>query len=155
RIHPGGRGRARGRRPRAAQDPLHLAGQVRAVRPRAGQQRTRRRLAQAHAVSAARTFPSFKESSMKRTSLLVLAVAALLPLSAAAHKQWIIPSQAVVNGGDVWVTFDGAISNQLFFPDHVPMRLDNVTATAPDGSTVELHRSEEHTSELQSRENLV
>ncbi len=75
---------------------------------------------------------------MKRTSLLALAVAALLPLSAAAHKQWIIPSQAVVNGGDVWVTFDGAVSNQLFFPDHVPMRLDNVTATAPDGSKVEL-----------------
>src|SRR5690606_25522367 len=75
---------------------------------------------------------------MKRSSLLALAIAALLPLAASAHKQWIIPSQAVVNGNDVWVTFDGAISNQLFFPDHVPMRLDNVTATAPDGSTVEL-----------------
>jgi len=75
---------------------------------------------------------------MKRTSLLVLAIAALLPLGAAAHKQWIIPSQAVVNGNDVWVTFDGAVSNQLFFPDHVPMRLDNVTATAPDGSRIEL-----------------
>ncbi|MGY1410400.1 DUF4198 domain-containing protein [Luteimonas sp. A611] len=78
---------------------------------------------------------------MKRTSLLALAIAALLPLSAAAHKQWIIPSQAVVNGSDVWVTFDGAVSNQLFFPDHVPMRLDNVTATAPDGSTVELQNA--------------
>ena len=78
---------------------------------------------------------------MKRTSLLALAIAALLPLSAAAHKQWIIPSQAVVNGSDVWVTFDGAVSNQLFFPDHVPMRLDNVTATAPDGSTVELRNA--------------
>lgn len=78
---------------------------------------------------------------MKRSSLLALAVAALVPLSAAAHKQWIIPSQAVVNGNDAWVTFDGAISNQLFFPDHVPMRLDNVTATAPDGSTVELRNA--------------
>ncbi|HLT45427.1 MAG TPA: DUF4198 domain-containing protein [Luteimonas sp.] len=78
---------------------------------------------------------------MKRTTLLALAIAALLPLSAAAHKQWIIPSQAVVNGGDVWVTFDGAISNQLFFPDHVAMRLDNVTATAPDGSRVELQNA--------------
>jgi len=78
---------------------------------------------------------------MKRTVLLALAVAALLPLSAAAHKQWIIPSQAVVNGADVWVTFDGAVSNQLFFPDHVPMRLDHVTATAPDGTTLELHNA--------------
>jgi len=78
---------------------------------------------------------------MKRTSLLALAIAALLPLSAVAHKQWLIPSQAVVNGNDVWVTFDGAVSNQLFFPDHVPMRLDNVSATAPDGSTVELQNA--------------
>jgi hypothetical protein len=75
---------------------------------------------------------------MKRTSLLTLVVASLLPLAASAHKQWIIPSQAVVNGDDVWVTFDGAVSNQLFFPDHVPMRLDNITATAPDGGVVEL-----------------
>lgn len=75
---------------------------------------------------------------MKKTLVLALAIAAALPMAASAHKQWIIPSQAVVNGSDVWVTFDGAVSNQLFFPDHVPMRLDNVTATAPDGSRVEL-----------------
>ena len=75
---------------------------------------------------------------MKLRTALVLAVAALAPLSASAHKQWLIPSQAVVNGNDVWVTFDGAVSNQLFFPDHVPMRLDNVTATGPDGRPVEL-----------------
>ena len=75
---------------------------------------------------------------MKKTLALALAIAAALPMAASAHKQWIIPSQAVVNGSDVWVTFDGAVSNQLFVPDHVPMRLDNVTATAPDGSRVEL-----------------
>ena len=75
---------------------------------------------------------------MKLRTALVFAIATLTPLSASAHKQWIIPSQAVVNGNDVWVTFDGAVSNQLFFPDHVPMRLDNVSATAPDGSVVEL-----------------
>ena len=73
---------------------------------------------------------------MKKTLAIALALAAVLPMAASAHKQWIIPSQAVVNGNDVWVTFDAAVSNQLFFPDHVPMRLDNVTATAPDGSTV-------------------
>lgn len=74
----------------------------------------------------------------KKTLALALALVAALPMAASAHKQWIIPSQAVVNGSDVWVTFDAAVSNQLFFPDHVPMRLDNVTATAPDGSQVEL-----------------
>ena len=75
---------------------------------------------------------------MKLRTALVLALAVLAPLSASAHKQWIVPSQAVVNGNDVWVTFDGAVSNQLFFPDHVAMRLDNVTVTAPDGSKAEL-----------------
>jgi len=75
---------------------------------------------------------------MKKTLVLALALAAALPMAASAHKQWIIPSQAVVNGADVWVTFDAAVSNQLFFPDHVPMRLDNVSVTAPDGSTAEL-----------------
>lgn len=75
---------------------------------------------------------------MKLRTALVLAIAALAPLSASAHKQWIIPSQAVVNGNDVWVTFDGAVSNQLFFPDHVPMRLDNIRAIGPDGQPVEL-----------------
>ncbi|MCA0394982.1 MAG: DUF4198 domain-containing protein [Proteobacteria bacterium] len=78
---------------------------------------------------------------MKLRTALVLALAALAPLSASAHKQWIVPSQAVVNGNDVWVTFDGAVSNQLFFPDHVPMRLDNVTATGPDGKPVELRNA--------------
>ena len=75
---------------------------------------------------------------MKKTLALALALAAVLPMTASAHKQWIIPSQAVVNGGDVWVTFDAAVSNQLFFPDHVPMRLDGITVTAPDGSSAEL-----------------
>lgn len=76
---------------------------------------------------------------MKRSLILAAAIATLVaPFGAAAHKQWIVPSQAVVNGTDVWVTFDGAVSNQLFFPDHVPMRLDNVTVTAPDGSKAEL-----------------
>jgi Nickel uptake substrate-specific transmembrane region. len=71
----------------------------------------------------------------------VIALALALPFSAAAHKQWLVPSQATVNGQDVWVTFDAAVSNQLFFPDHVPMRLDNVVATAPDGSQVRLQNA--------------
>lgn len=75
---------------------------------------------------------------MKKTLALALALAAVLPMTASAHKQWIIPSQAVVNGSDVWVTFDAAVSNQLFFPDHVPMRLDGITVTAPDGSSAQL-----------------
>ncbi|MFT3755143.1 MAG: DUF4198 domain-containing protein [Pseudoxanthomonas sp.] len=78
---------------------------------------------------------------MKRSTLLAAIIAAALPFSAAAHKQWLIPSQAVVNGNDVWVTFDGAVSNQLFYPDHVPMRTDGIVVTAPDGSTAQIQNA--------------
>ena len=71
---------------------------------------------------------------MKRTTLALAAALCLLPLSAMAHKQWLVPSSTVVAGTDVWITVDAAVSNQLYYPDHVPMRLDNVAITAPDGS---------------------
>jgi uncharacterized GH25 family protein len=71
-----------------------------------------------------------------RNALLAAGAAALtlaLPMVANAHRGWIVPS-ATVLAGDVWVTFDGAISNELFYPDHNAMRLDGVAAYAPDGS---------------------
>lgn len=73
---------------------------------------------------------------MKRSTLALAAVLCLLPLTAAAHKQWLVPSSTVVAGNDPWVTVDAAVSNQLYYPDHVPMRLDNVVVTAPDGSAL-------------------
>jgi uncharacterized GH25 family protein len=73
---------------------------------------------------------------MKRP-LFALAAAALAmaaPLSAQAHRQWIVPSMTVLSGDDPWVTVDAAVSNELFHADHNPMRLDNLAVTAPDGS---------------------
>ena len=35
-----------------------------------------------------------------------------------------------------WVTIDAATSNDLFFFDHNPMRLDNLKISAPDGTAV-------------------
>lgn len=66
----------------------------------------------------------------------LLAAAALLPLPAAAHKMWLQPSQTVVAGEAPWITVDAAVSNDLFYFNHVPLRLDNLVITAPDGSTV-------------------
>jgi uncharacterized GH25 family protein len=35
-----------------------------------------------------------------------------------------------------WITVDAAVSNDLFFFNHNPLRLDNLTVVAPDGSLV-------------------
>ncbi len=72
-----------------------------------------------------------------RNRLLAVAAAGLvlaLPLAANAHRGWIVPSFTVLSGDGAWVTLDAAISNELFYADHNPMRLDAVTVTAPDGS---------------------
>jgi len=78
---------------------------------------------------------------MKRCLTLALALASVLPFTAAAHKQWLLPSSTVVAGNDVWITVDAAVSNELYYPDFVPVRLDNVTVTGPDGSAVQLQNA--------------
>src|SRR5690606_9994245 len=76
---------------------------------------------------------------MKRSLALALALAAALPTAALAHKAWLLPSQTVVAGEAPWITVDAAVSNDLFYFNHVPLRLDNVAVLAPDGSNVESH----------------
>lgn len=76
---------------------------------------------------------------MKRSLVLALALAAVLPITASAHKAWLMPSQTVVAGDAPWITVDAAVSNDLFYFNHVPLRLDNVAVVAPDGSAVETH----------------
>ncbi|GGP21069.1 DUF4198 domain-containing protein [Silvimonas iriomotensis] len=65
-----------------------------------------------------------------------LAIAALLPLEAQAHRQWLLPSATVLSGSDTWVTVDAAVSNDLFYFEDFPLRLDGLQVTAPDGSQV-------------------
>src|SRR3546814_10266837 len=72
-------------------------------------------------------------------SLVVIAVTAL-PFAAQAHKAFLLPSTTVLTESDHKITVDAAVSNDLFYFNHVPMRLDDLQIT----------RSEEHTSELQS-----
>lgn len=82
--------------------------------------------------------PSLMSAASTRiaTRVAVLALAALAPLAAHAHRQWLLPSATVLSGSDPWVTVDAAVSNDLFYFEHVPMRLDNLQVTAPDGSAV-------------------
>ncbi|KLB21187.1 ABC transporter permease, partial [Xanthomonas hortorum pv. gardneri] len=49
---------------------------------------------------------------MKR-SLVLIAMLAALPVSALAHKAWLLPSQTVIAGEAPWITVDAAVSNDL------------------------------------------
>ena len=73
---------------------------------------------------------------MKQISKLILIAAALLPSMSFAHKAWLLPS-ATVLAPDQWITVDAAVSNDLFYFNHVPLRLDSLTVLAPDGSKLE------------------
>lgn len=69
-----------------------------------------------------------------RTFLYVAAaLAAVVPAGLSAHRMWMVPSTTVVSGEDSWITVDAAISNDLFYPDHQPMRAAPAVF-APDGS---------------------
>jgi len=65
-----------------------------------------------------------------------VAIAATAAVPASAHRQWMMPSSTVLSGDDVWVTVDAAVSNDLFYFEHQPLRLDAMKAWAPDGTEV-------------------
>ena len=72
----------------------------------------------------------------KTIALISLAAALAAPLSAQAHRQWIAPSATILSGNDAYVTVDIASSNGVFNPDHVAIRLNGLTITAPNGEAV-------------------
>ncbi|MCL1635224.1 DUF4198 domain-containing protein [Luteimonas sp. SX5] len=71
---------------------------------------------------------------MKRSKLAIAFALATLPFAAMAHKAWLQPSQTVIAGENPVVTVDAAVSNDLFYFNHVPLKLDNLSIVAPDGS---------------------
>ena len=60
----------------------------------------------------------------------------LAAYAAQAHNVWLMPSSTVLSKAD-WITVDAAVSNDLFFFNHRPLALDNLSVTAPDGSNVQ------------------
>ncbi|GAB3271583.1 DUF4198 domain-containing protein [Parahaliea aestuarii] len=80
---------------------------------------------------------------MKKTLAIVAAAltAASVTLPVSAHRAWILPVATVLSSDDPWVSFDAAISNDIFHPDYHAMRLDGVQAIGPDGQPVELQNS--------------
>jgi uncharacterized GH25 family protein len=91
-------------------------------------------------------------ASKFRKSLVVLALASLLPAAAHAHRQWLLPSVSTVDGREPWVTVDAGVSENLFDVDFVPLKLDGLVITGPDGATVApdniLHGHQRNTIEL-------
>jgi uncharacterized GH25 family protein len=63
------------------------------------------------------------------------ALAMALPFAAQAHKAFMIPSETVLSKTG-WITVDGAVSNDLFYFNHNPMRVDNLKIIGPDGNPV-------------------
>lgn len=74
---------------------------------------------------------------MKRFLLVATALLSI-PAAVSAHRGWLLPSGTIFSGTDSWVTVDAAVSNDLFFFDHQPMRLDAVKVWQPDGTPGQL-----------------
>jgi len=67
----------------------------------------------------------------------MLAAAALVvgfSSPAMAHRQWLLPSTTTLAGTSEYVTVDAAVSNDLFYADHVPMDPAQIKVWAPDGT---------------------
>jgi uncharacterized GH25 family protein len=68
---------------------------------------------------------------------LAVVLATALPFAAHAHKAFLVPSETVLSRTG-WITVDGAVSNDLFYFNHNPLRLDNLKVIGPDGQPVEI-----------------
>lgn len=75
------------------------------------------------------------ENTFIKHGVLALILAAAAG-AASAHRPWMVPTSTIVENKDAWVTIDGAISEGLFDVDHMPLRMDGVLVTGPDGATV-------------------
>lgn len=62
--------------------------------------------------------------------------ALLVPLPAAAHRTFLLPSGTVIESKDPWVTVDAAVAENVFEFDTQPLKLDGLRITAPDGQPV-------------------
>lgn len=55
-----------------------------------------------------------------------LALGLCLALPAEAHRAWLLPSATIFSDTGSWVTVDAAVSNDLFYFEHFPMRLEGI-----------------------------
>lgn len=70
--------------------------------------------------------------------LAALAASTLFLPRAEAHNVWLLPSSTILSKAQT-VTVDAAVSNDIFFFNHVPLALDRLTVLGPDGNLVPIH----------------
>lgn len=76
---------------------------------------------------------------MRYRSLLIAAAASCAIASPAlAHRQWLLPSTTTLAGTSESVTVDAAVSNDLFYADHMPIDPAQVSVWAPDGTAAKV-----------------
>lgn len=79
---------------------------------------------------------------MRTKNALLAAVAALtLAAPALAHRQWLLPSTTTLADTNQYVTVDAAVSNDLFYADHVAMRPEQIKVWAPDGTSATIENA--------------
>lgn len=64
-----------------------------------------------------------------------------LSFNASAHRAWIVPSSTNLSGDAPWVTFDAAVSNSLFVPEHVPLRVKGLMVKDPNGNLIDVENA--------------
>lgn len=69
-----------------------------------------------------------------KSAALLLAAGFCLP--AQAHKSWLPPSSTVLSDAGS-LTVEAAVSNDLFYFEHNPLRLDTLRITALESSAVQ------------------
>jgi hypothetical protein len=65
-------------------------------------------------------------------------LALTLPMAAQAHRYWVLPAATVLSGDDPWVTVDAAVSNDIFYFNHYPLKAEYFTVVTPDGDPGEM-----------------
>lgn len=81
-------------------------------------------------------------------ALAILVGLNCLVAPAQAHRAWILPAATVLSSEDPWVTFDAAISNDIFHPDYHALGLEGVEVAGPNGEAVALQNP--HTGKYRS-----
>lgn len=72
---------------------------------------------------------------MKLTRLALFLAASSFALAAQAHHTWLLPSSTVLSKAQ-WITVDAAVANDLFYFNHQPLALDNLSVSAADGRQI-------------------